>query len=212
MNKIWKAISANYSLKLYALVLALLIWFYVVLQNEYQINLVVPIDFQLENDSAFVAEPISNKAILNVKGKGGAILRLKFWGRLSINYTLESNRGWTRVNIGQNDISFPPWSDVSLLSIETKPFLVRIDKIIEENLPVVPIVEPTVKNIKVVPDSVRCKGGMEVFKEVKYIRTEPVAVDTTKLPSRKRANLDIPPDITCDHTHIMLYLGLDKED
>lgn len=211
MNRIWKAISANYSLKISAGVLALLIWFYVVLQNEYQIDLTVPINFQIENDSAYVAETPQNDAVLNIKGKGGAILRLKFWGRLSIDYPLESARGWTRVSIDQNDISLPPWADITLLSIETKPFLVRIDKMIEKILPVIPVVEPTVKNIKIEPDSILCRGGIETFKEIKYIHTRPVAVDTIKLPPRKKAYLDIPPDITCDPTFVMLYFNQDKE-
>ncbi len=211
MNRIWKVISANYPLKISAGVLALLIWFYVVLQKEFQIHLSVPIKYQIENDSAFVAEAPQNAAILNIRGKGGAILRMKFWGRLAINYPLEDSRGWTRVSIGESDISFPPWADVSLVSIETKPFLVRIDKMIERKLPVIPVVEPIFNNVEISPDSVLCKGGLEIFKEVKYIRTEPVAVDTIKLPKSKRAYLDIPPDVTCDPSYVTLYFAKNKD-
>ncbi|OYD13788.1 hypothetical protein CH333_10025 [candidate division WOR-3 bacterium JGI_Cruoil_03_44_89] len=209
MNRIWKAIRANLPLKISAGVLALLIWLYVVLQNEYQINLKVPLVFETKNDSSFVAETALEKEEvgLTVRGKGADILRLRFWGRPTINYILDTDRGWIRVTIGKNNISFPPWSDVSVVSIECKPFLVRVDKMVQRYLTVLPVIEPAVIEARAVPESVKCSGGIEIFKNIKNIYTKPVAVDTTQLPARMKASLDLPPDITCDHTSVILYFG-----
>ncbi|MDO9574919.1 MAG: hypothetical protein Q7J55_00135 [bacterium] len=212
MNRIWKAIQSNFPLKLSAGILALLIWLYVVLQNEYQINFKVPLLFETKNDSVFVAETPLKEVILTVKGKGVDILRLRFWGRPTINYRLETDGGWTRVNIGEKNVFFPPWSDVSIISIGCKPFLVRVDKLVEKYLPVLPVIEPTIKDIKVLPESIRCRGGMETFKKIKHIYTKAVAVDTTQLPARKKISLDLPPDIICDPTFVVLYFGTNTED
>lgn len=212
MNRLWKAIRINFPLKVSAAILALLVWFYVVLQNEYQIDIKVPLVFKTENHNAFVAEAPVKEAVLTIKGKGADILRLQFWGRPTINYRLEIDRGWARVNIEKNNISLPPWSNASVVSIECKPFLVRVDKMIERYLPVLPVVEPVIKDIKVVPESVRCRAGIETFKKTKYIHTKPVAVNTTQLPANVKVSLDLPPDISCDPTSVILYFAQNTGD
>jgi hypothetical protein len=69
------------------------------------------------------------------------------------------------------------------------------------------VVEPAVKTIRAVPESVRCSGGIETFKKIKYIHTKPVAVDTTQLPARIKVSLELSPEITCDPTSVTLYFG-----
>ncbi len=212
MNSLWKVIRTNFSLKISAVILALLVWFYVALQNEHQIDIKVPLVFETESRDTFVAEAPVKEAVLTIRGKGADILRLRFWGRPTINYRLEIDRGWARVNIEKSNISLPPWSDISVVSIECKPFLARVDKMVERYLPVLPVVEPVIKDIKVVPESIRCSGGIETFKKIKYIHTKPVAVNTTQLPTSMKVSLELPPDISCDPTSVILYFAQNTGD
>ncbi len=202
--RFWNTIKSNYPLKISAGVFAVFIWFYVALQNEYQTSIKMPINFELPDEASFVAETPHNEAIIDIKGKGSEILRLRFWSGRAIKYRIETKRGWTRVNLDKEDVSLPSWSEVSATSIEPKAFLVRVDKMVEKKLPVKPLIEPSI-NARVEPESVECRGGMDALKGIKSINTELVAVDTMNLPERVKVQLAPPQYITCNPTYVTIY-------
>ena len=202
--KFWDIVKVNYPLKIAAGVLAVLIWSYVALQNEYQTTVNVPVIFNLTDEDLFVAETPHDKVVLDLKGKGSEILRLRLWGRIEVNYKLDADRGWTRVTLNKHDVSLAPWAEVSIISIEPAAFLVRVDRIVERTLLVKPVIEPDI-NVRVEPESIKAKGGMERFKEIREIKTELVAVDTMNLPKSLKVRLDTPIDITCTLPYVTIY-------
>lgn len=202
--KFWNLIRANYPLKISAGVFAVLIWSYVALQKEYQTTINVPVVFSLPNENSFVAETQQDEVVLGIKGKGSEILILRLLGRSKVHYKLDIDRGWTRVSLNEHDVSLAPWAEVSITSIEPSTFRVRVDRMIKKRLPVKPVIEPPV-DVRVEPESIICRGGMDTFEGIRHIRTNLVAVDTMNLPENLNVKLDPPPLITCDPSYVTIY-------
>ncbi|MCK4352799.1 hypothetical protein KAW65_05260 [candidate division WOR-3 bacterium] len=125
-----KRITANLGLKIFSLLIALLLWFYVMTERVYEKTLIIPLSFVNLSENLSFAEQPPKSVKVRIRGKGKELIRLKFgeYPKIVSDFS-KVRKGWKRVDLKKKDVNIPYWSKIEVLSDPNpKSFVVRIEK------------------------------------------------------------------------------------
>ena len=128
MNKIFAFFKENYKPLLVAFVLAVLLWLVVTTDKEYKTRIEVPFKIVRLAENKVLLKPVPDKVIMEVSGKGRALMGLNFYN-LKVNLELPEINKSTVIDLNN--------------------YLNRFDVATELGVNVVDIIEPKQLDLRV---------------------------------------------------------------
>lgn len=213
-SKTYKLISANLWLKLASLMLAVILWFFVVSKGRTVIVIDVPIEFKnIPANLEVVNAP--RTVSLDIEGHERLLKRLKQEDvRIVIDLGSFKN-GKTFYTLHTDNIKLPNTLAVAKISPQTIKFM--LEKRGKKWVPVKPIIigSPakgySVKKVEVFPRVVEIKGPENIIAKTYAVKTEPIDVTEISGNLQYRAYLDVSTkNISVDNPEIEVKVTVKK--
>ena len=162
-------------------------------------DIFIPIESNAISRSITVIAPRSTGLDVRVRGPAEAIAGLS---QKPLRYQLgiaEAKNGIQKIGVDSSKIGLP--AGVSIVHIHPRTITVRIERLIEETLPVEivlkgsPVSRFAVANTAIRPESVRVKGAESVVSVLTRIRMKPVDISGISKSLCQRVVLDLPDGI-----------------
>lgn len=195
----------NIILKLLAVALAILLWFNVITEKQYEYELKLPIsDFELPSTLVPVT-PLPESLSVKVLAEGKQLLRSD-WKHAGLRIkATRFVRGQNTVDFNLETVSLVRSENVTLLDIPvTTPAVVRLDRLdsvyvpVASRLAVIPNDDYMVVtgSEQVTPPGVWVIGPVQTLRGIDSIFTEQKILDGTDKPVRAELKLEIPDQIS----------------
>lgn len=177
----------NLPLKLTAFFCAIILWFYVALQEEYELEVNVPLAYNELSPKLALKKGLPTSVKVILQGKGLALYR----ERQNPGSFYLSLKGFP---LGESTINLDPdWyisnqDDIKVFQIlESQTLQVDLDTKISRRFAVTPQIEvktapnfTLVSQIKISPDSITLRGSRRLLRQIKKIQTEPLIISDLK--------------------------------
>jgi len=135
MNSLLK----NLSIRLVALFSALLLWFWVVLEKQFETSLTLPIRLINIPPALTPSEPFPTSAWVLVAGRGKDLLLLIFTHAELLVNCERVQRGTFQITLNSKNVEMNPETDVNILLVKDPPEMsVPFDAIVQKEVPVLP--------------------------------------------------------------------------
>ncbi|MEW5876207.1 MAG: CdaR family protein [Candidatus Zixiibacteriota bacterium] len=210
----------NVGLKFLGLLLAVILWFHVATNREYDST----VDYQFEfiglPDSLALGEAPPSGVIVHAQGSGKQLLRLMWQDRRWVIGLQDAKQGMLKVPLSPDQAPNYGMEELQFIALEGPTELnLLIDSIMERRLPILPdySIEPSPEHALAQapawePDSVTVRGPAGVIARLDRIQTARVDLRGVSSPVDQEVQL-IPPaghgvSIMPDRVH--LRLGVDK--
>ena len=200
MNQTIKFIRQNYKSILGSFLLASLLWLVVTTNKDYKYRIEVPFKIERLAEGKVLINPVPDKAVFEVEGKGRALLALNFY-KSSIDLELPEIQKSTIINLEDYKSRFNVASELGVKVIdiiEPKTLDLKVDNYYEVKKPV--RVQSKIQlapgyilvNVKPVQDSVLVSGPESLLNRLHYLETESIIKDDVKYPFREAVDLIDP--------------------
>lgn len=198
MLKIQSLLFSNLNLKILSVIIAIVLWFFVIGESKNEIGLNAPLEFKGIPQGVTIVNNIPS--VIHVRLKGSStLLRPLTEKRPLFNIDL------SHVKIGENvillekkDLKNIPLG-VEVIDISPVAITLVLDKIIEKRLPVAVKTTGTLPRgyqlaeAKIVPESVLAKGTKSYLQEISTIFTNPISLDNIKDQTTREVALSFDP-------------------
>lgn len=193
MNISW--IKNNIWIKVGALVLAIILWFYVAGEERIETKLTIPIEFQLSENMVVYEQEMSFIEVI-VNGRKDLISKVE---NVSSSFDLRDYKEPQTVTfqIQREDIPIAP--EIKVIQMFPSRLMVKIDKLTEKKLPIKAIITGesaygfSVDGTLLDPVSSIVIGPEQLLSDMKYIETEPVDITGRRKSFRKMVRLKMIP-------------------
>lgn len=199
-NKTLALLIENYKPILASFSLAFILWFVVTTNKEYTTKIVIPFSIQRVAEDKIIANEIPHKVILEVKGKGRALVSLNFLEK-DFSLVLPELTGPTTLYLADyiNSINIPSDLGIEIIDIvEPKTIELEIDDFMETRKPVricqsvspAPgyIIMRTASNM----DSVSVSGPSRFIRDLAFVDTDSIIYNDVKYPFEVTVDLQVP--------------------
>lgn len=215
-------VTRNLSLKIIALVIAVIIWFNAVINKTIQIERPIDVNIYALPDSMAFTDISDSDIDVLMEGKSSEFILMKLFNNfpvIEINMSdYESDDNTYNIDIDRSMFSLLPESNIEILKIEDKRVHFTIDSLISKEIPVVPRTESapaeeyTISGrITTSPSRVEIEGGRSKIEPINYIETEKIDLsglssDYSKVVplSIKESFIDVKP------RSVMVNIGIEK--
>ena len=193
MNKLIEFLKENYKAILVAFGLAVLLWLVVTTNKEYKTRIEVPFRIVRLAENKVLIKPVPDKVIMEVSGKGRALIGLNFY-KTKINLELPEISKSTVIDLNNYISRFDVATELGISVvdiIEPKQLDLRVDRftIAEKPLRVQSNIQTapgyTLNSIVMEKDSVTVSGPASLIDRLNYLETEKVEEKNVKYPFRK---------------------------
>ncbi len=209
-----KFITTNPWLKLASLVLAIILWFFVVSKGRSVIIMDVPIE--LKNIPAKLEVVDGSKTVsISIEGQERLLEKLREEDISVIIDLSEVRKGKTSFSLSEDNIALPKSLTINKISPQTVKLIV--DKNVKKDVPVRPIIVGSpavgflVKGIEVVPKMIQVEGPESIVAKVYTVKTE--SIDITGITSDLHyiAHLDVSKEnIRVDVSEVEVNIAVRK--
>lgn len=175
-----ESLRRNYKVKLFSVVSALFIWFYVVTDNYFEVTIPVPLQLVNFPEGYILANEIPSTVKVLFRGSGKSLLSFYYRDK-SIELDLYQMRQSAifRLGIGMINGMSPGVNIAPLRIVEPDSVLVKLDQYAVRQVPVLANIEldvidgyTQVGNLHLEPDSVQIQGPKAVVDKIDFIETE----------------------------------------
>ncbi len=211
----------NIIIKLLAVVLAILLWFNVITEKQYEYELKLPItDYELPSSLAPIS-PLPESLSVKVLAEGKQLLRSD-WKHAGLRVKgTRMVRGQNTIDFNLETVSLVRSENVTLLDIPvTMPVVVRLDRIdstlipVASRLAVIPGDDYMVLggSEKVTPPNIWVVGPVQVLGRIDSVYTEQKILDGAEEPVRAELKLELPdqPSVQLRQDSVTAWVGVDK--
>jgi len=213
-SKIYKLITTNIWLKLISLMLAVILWFFVVSKGRAVIVLDIPIEFRNVPVNLEVADTPGAISV-SIEGHERLLKRLKQEDIRIVIDLSNFKKGKTLYTLHADDIKLPNTLTVTKISPQTIKF--TLEKMGKKWVPVKPIIVGSpaegysVKKVEVFPRVVEIKGPENIIAKIYAVKTEPIDVTEISDNLQYRAYLNISTkNVTVDNPEIEVNVIVKK--
>jgi len=200
MNQFLIFLKKNYKSITVSLILAFLLWLVVTTNKEYKTRIEVPLQVIRLAENKVLLNPVPDKVILEISGKGRSLMGLNFY-KSSIDLELPEISRSTIIDLGdyQNRFNVATELGVEIVDIiEPKKLDLKVDQYMEVRKPV--RVQSEIKaapgyvliDVKPAQDSVLVTGPQTLLERLNYLETEKVLKEDVKYPFRETVSLVEP--------------------
>lgn len=193
-------IFENIKIKLVVLFFAILVWFFVKTEENYNYTLMIPLRVINLESNKIIKNMLPPKIKVTVWGKGKDLV--SFFIRKDIFYSFDVSKiqGSARIPLAINEIKVLRENDLDILRIvEPESLHVNLAELVTRRLPVVPDVDvrtlpgfTVVDNMLLMPDSVTIQGLESEIDSLQVIHTKKKMYRNIKRDIEKTLELQIP--------------------
>jgi len=186
----------NLHLKIFSLVIAIVLWLFVVVENQPEIGLVVPVEFvNIPKNMALINDSRDYEVEVRVRGPQALVSNLTSRQvRVRIDLS-RSSVGETTFYLSKQYVSLP--RGIKILRILPSQVKVTLEPIVERLIPVDPVVLGVpakgyeLVEVRAYPENVRVRGAKSLVEELKAVRT--TSLDITGLDRSITRKVELIP-------------------
>jgi len=179
-----KFILNNLPLKITALIIGIVIWFYAVSSERATLFVKVPLNIRIP-DKYILLSKIPEKAVITIEGNKRELMLLTLIKPLTIEINIDKKEGLYFIYLDTSMVKTPMWLNINVKSIlSPKTLRIRLNPVKEK---VVNVKVP--RGYKAFPDKVSIRGAKSRLKKIKYIR--PISI----LKKGGKVGLKIPDGV-----------------
>lgn len=187
-------LSTNIGLKVTSLIIAIALWFFVILSGRSEISMSIPIVFENIPQSLEIVEAPET---VNVSIEGQQRL-LKSLKQITVTASIDlaaAKGGKFYINISKSDIKLPKTFVVTDVDPET--ISIRLEKKMKKTVSIkasiigLPEKGYAITDISVNPDRVELEGPKSAVSEVYTVKTEPIDINGITADLRYKATLNL---------------------
>ena len=192
----------NYKIKIIVIVIAVLVWFFVKLDDNYRYAFKIQLRVTNLGSNRIITNDIPNKVKITCWGKGRYFLSLMI--RKDIFYNLDVSRVQKSANfvLDKQQVMLLHENGIEVLNIvEPETVKVIITDLITKKVPITPVVEiqtlpgyTVVDEVQLTPDSVEVMGPKSEIKNISTIYTEKRQYKNVKRDIKNKIRLVNPAD------------------
>ncbi len=197
--KIKEALLANIWLKGAALLLAIFLWFFVLLRGQSEMSMDVEPQFKNLPADLIVAETRPDTMNVLIKGNEFVLKRLKP-SDIKIPLKLAAmETGRYFIRVGSEDVLTPP--HVSVVGVSPEGVWVYLEKRVSAMLPVEanvtgrPATGFAVYKISTTPDEVEVRGPKDAVERLGALKTETIDITGINATLEKDVTIKVPDDV-----------------
>lgn len=186
-------ITHNLGLKISALLISVLLWFFVTSRGQSEMSLEIPIEFKNIPIGLDIVSSSHKTASVHIRGQERLMKNIKSAEiRVSVDLS-KAKKGEGTFYINKDDIKLP--YAMSVTAIAPSSLKVRIDETVTKVVQINPVLTGTpakgfeIKSVKADPSSVTVKGFKTEVRKITELRTE--AMDVTGLKETTAQDVDI---------------------
>jgi YbbR domain-containing protein len=198
MLKIQSLLFSNFYLKILSVIIAILLWFFVIGKSKNEMGIDASLEFKGIPEDVTIVNNIPTAIHVRLKGSS-TLLRPLAEKRLLFNIDLSNIKiGENVILLEKKDLKNLPLG-VEVIDISPVAITVILDKLIEKRLPVV--VKTTgspphgyqLSETRIEPENVLARGTKSYLQEIDTIFTNPVNLNTVKNNTTREATLSFDP-------------------
>lgn len=220
MNRLITFLKENYRPLLVAFGLALLLWLVVATDKEYKTRIEVPFRITRLAENKVLLKPVPNRVIMEVSGKGRALIGLNFYNT-KIDLELPEVNKSTVIDLNNYLSRFDVATELGISVvdiIEPKQLDLRVDRFTaaEKPLRVQANIQPapgyTVNAAVLSQDSVDVSGPASLIDRLNYLETEKIEAKNVKYPFRKSVAIVQPKPgiINLDPENVIVSFDIEQ--
>ena len=220
MNKLIAFLKENYKAILVAFGLALLLWLVVTTNKEYKTRIEVPFRIVRLAENKVLIKPVPDKVIMEVSGKGRALIGLNFY-KTKIDLELPEINKSTVIDLNNYISRFDVATELGISVvdiIEPKQLDLRVDRftVAEKPLRAQSSIQTApgyiLNSIIMEKDSVTVSGPASLIDRLNYLETEKVEEKNVKYPFRKSVAIVQPRPgiITLDPENVSVSFNIEQ--
>lgn len=209
---------SNFYLKILSVIIAILLWFFVIGESKNEIGLDASLEFKGIPQDVTIVNNIPSAIHIRLKGSS-TLLRPLTEKKPLFNIDLSKMKiGENVIMLGKNDLKNIPLG-VEVIDISPVAITVILDKLIEKHLPVV------VKTIgslprgyqlsgtKIKPERVLARGTKSYLQEIDTIFTNPINLNTIKGDTTSEVTLSFDPKRLkfIDPLKVTIFISISEE-
>lgn len=190
-----KLFTANIGLKIAAILLSIILWFYVTSSGQSEISLDVPLEFKNIPQGLEIVQSSAKVVSLNLQGQERLIKNIKpSEVRVSVDLS-KAKKGEGTYSINRETIKLPQAASVK--NVTPSSIKVITDATVAKTVKVMPVIVGTprkgfsIKSIEVNPAVVVIEGIMTEVRKVNILTTEPIDVTDFQETFTQDFRLDI---------------------
>lgn len=174
------SIFNNLKIKLVVMALAILVWFFVKMEDNYRYSFTIPLRVTNLGPQRVIKNDIPSKTKITCWGKGRYLLSLMI--KNDIFYNLDVARVYNSgaFILERNQVKFMHENDVEVLNIvEPETVKVILTDLITKKIPITPDIEiqtrpgyTIVDELQLIPDSVEIIGALSDVQNIAAVKTE----------------------------------------
>ena len=184
----------NIGLKISSLVVAVLLWFFVILSGRAEISMDIPVTF-INIPSKLEVYDSPDTISVEIKGQERILKNLKK-NEVSAVIDLENSKaGRAFFTLSKNNIRLP--KTLVVTGIDPETISLKIENQLTKTVNVKPSVTGlpekgfVIADVKVVPDVVELEGPKSVISKIYTVKTEPLDINGINSDLNYRANLNV---------------------
>jgi YbbR domain-containing protein len=184
----------NIGLKISSLVVAVLLWFFVILSGRAEISMDIPVTF-INIPPKLEVFDAPDTIIVDIKGQERILKNLKKNEVRAVINLHNAKAGRVFFTLSKNNIKLP--KTLVITGIDPETISLKIETQLNKTVNVKPSVTGlpekgfVITDIKVVPDMVLLEGPKSVISKIYTIKTEPLDINGINSDLRYRANLNV---------------------
>jgi YbbR domain-containing protein len=188
----------NFSIKLVSLVLAVILWSFVVGQEKAEVSLSVPVAIVNIPDQLVISNDFPANVNVRVFGPKMMLARLAASVPSKVIDLKNAREGVTRIEITADDFALP--GGVSITRIQPSEIDIVLEHLARRKVPVRARIEGSVNSdykidvVHVVPPEIEISGPASSVKEIKELFTRPVNIGNATSSISKDVKVDLPYD------------------
>ncbi|MBN1352281.1 hypothetical protein JXJ21_22990 [candidate division KSB1 bacterium] len=219
-QKLFRWLNQNFRIKAIVLVLAILLWFYVITEKTYNYTIEVPIQPINVRTGKVIINDYAKSASVTLKGSGRHLLSLLLESDIEILINLQGTTNRLKESIKKESVAIPRLSQVSILSINSPDSvtfvlgnLIRKHVPVRHNIIVKPLQGYTqVGRIILEPDSIWITGAETEVANIDFISTKKFELKKTRKKVSEIIDLAVPrhKNVTLKQNYIRFYVDIQK--
>ncbi|UCH44208.1 MAG: YbbR-like domain-containing protein [Nitrospiraceae bacterium] len=206
--------TTNIWLKLASLLLAIALWFFVILSGRSGVDIEIPITFMnLSPELEMVDSP--QTVSVSVEGQERLLKKIRSKEIQAVVDLVNAKAGRSFFSLSEENIKLP--RTLELISINPEIISLTIEKQMRKTVSVkpsivgLPLEGHAIVEMKVVPDTVIIEGPRSVISKLYTLKTEPIDITGINSDLRYKAGLSMPNSNLKSNTQkVDIYISVQK--
>ncbi|MHB8880127.1 MAG: CdaR family protein [Thermodesulfovibrionales bacterium] len=189
-----KLLTENLGLKISALLISILLWFFVTSRGQSEISLEIPLEFRNIPAGLGIVSSSIKTTTVNIRGQERMMKNIKSSGIRAAVDLSRAKKGDDTFFINKDDIKLP--HTMSVMTVAPSSVKVRIDETISKVVPVKPVLTGSPEKgyearvVSVNPPGITVQGLKAEVRKLTELRTEPLDITELKETISQKVELD----------------------